>query len=117
MFIKAYSGYKRPSFPIKEIALQNMDVLNKVPQDKTEEIMGILENVMAQRFINDAINNRELNKIKNEQHKKMINMITATFIVTFIAFAINISIDYYESKFANNDVQQVHIQGGGVNVR
>ena len=117
MFIKAYSGYKRPNFPIKEIALQNMYVLNKVSQDKTEEIMGILENVMAQRFINDAIDNRELNKIKNDQHKKMINMITATFIITFITFAINISIDYYESKFVNDNVQQVQIQGGEINVR
>ena len=117
MFIKSYSGYKRPNFPIREIAIQNMNVLNSVPKERQNEIMKILENVMAQRFINDAIKNRELNKIKSDQHNKMIKMITCTFIITFIAFALNISIDYYESKFVNDEVQQVYIQGGEVDVR
>lgn len=117
MFIKSYSGYKRPNFPIKEIATQNMNVLNSVSQKQRNEILEVLENVMAQRFINDAISNRELNKIKSNQHNKMIKMITYTFIVTFITFAINISIDYYETKFINDNMQQVHIQGGEINVR
>jgi hypothetical protein len=117
MFIKSYSGYKRPNFPIKEVAMQNMNVLSKIPQDKTNEIMGKLESVMAQRFINDAIQNRNLNIIKNRRHKQMIMMITATFIITFITFGINISIDYYEYKFLNDNVQQIHIEGGEINVR
>ncbi len=117
MFIQSYSGYKRPNFPIKEIASQNMNVLNSVLPNQIDEVMGILENVMAQRFINDAINNRELNKIKSDRYNKMIKMITLTFIITFIAFAINISIDYYETKFVKNDVQQIQIQGGEINVR
>lgn len=117
MFIKSYSGYKRPNFPIKDIATQNMNILNSVPQEQHCEILSVLENVMAQRFINDAISNRELNKIKSEQHNKMIKMITYTFILTFITFAINISIDYYETKFINDNVQQIQIQGGEINVR
>lgn len=117
MFVKSYSGYKRPNFPIKEIAIQNMRVLNSVPQEQQDNIMVFLENVMAQRFINDAIKNRELNNIKSNRHNKMIKMITATFIVTFISFAINISIDYYENKFVNNNIQQVQIQGGEIDVR
>ena len=48
---------------------------------------------------------------------KMIKIITATFIVTFIAFVINMSIDYYETKFANDYTQQVLIQGGEMNVK
>lgn len=116
-FIKSYSGYKRPNFPIKEIAIQNMNVLNSVPKEQHNEVMKSLENVMAQRFANDAIKNRELNKIKSDQHNKLIKIITYTFIITFITFAINISIDYYETKFINNDVQQVQIQGGEINVR
>ena len=117
MFIKSYSGYKRPNFPIREIAIQNTNVLNSVPQERQNEILETLENVMAQRFINDAISNRELNKIKSDQHNKMIKMITYTFILTFITFAINISIDYYETKFINDNVQQIQIQGGEINVR
>ena len=31
MFIKSYSGYKRPNFPIRESAIQNMNVLTSVP--------------------------------------------------------------------------------------
>ncbi len=117
MFIKAYSGYKRPTFPIKDIAIQNTTILNKVSPDKKDEAMELLEKIMAERFINDAIKNRNLNVIKSKRHNRMIKAITATFIVTFITFAINISIDYYESKFINDTVQQIHVQGGEINVR
>ena len=41
----------------------------------------------------------------------------ATFLVTFITFAINVSINYYESKHVQASVQQIHIQGGEINVR
>ncbi|MCD7725710.1 MAG: hypothetical protein LUI12_09220 [Clostridiales bacterium] len=116
MFINAYSGYKRPTFPIKDIALQNTTILNQVSPDKKEEAMELLESIMAQRFINDAIKNRNLNIIKSKRHNRMIKTITVTFVITFIAFAINISIDYYESKYINNTVQQIHVQGGEINV-
>ena len=88
MFIKAYSGYKRPTFPIKDIALQNTAILNQVSPTKKDEAMELLENIMAQRFINDAIQNRNLNIIKSKRHNRMIKTITATFVITFIAFAI-----------------------------
>lgn len=117
MFIKAYSGYKRPTFPIKDIALQNTAILNQVSPTKKDEAMELLENIMAQRFINDAIQNRNLNIIKSKRHNRMIKTITATFVITFIAFAINISIDYYESKYLNDTVQQIHVQGGEINVK
>lgn len=117
MFIRAYSGYERPNFPIKEIALQNMNVLKNVSSEQKDAAMSLLENIMAQRFINDAIKNRELNIIKSNRHNRMIKIITVTFLVTFISFAINVSIDYYETKYINNNVQQVYIQGGEVNVK
>lgn len=79
--------------------------------------MKSLENVMAQRLINDAIRNRELNKIKSDQHNKIMKMIINIIIISIISFAINISIDYYESKFINEDVQQIQIQGAEINVR
>ena len=115
MFLKAYSGYKRPTFPIKDIAIQNASILNKVSSDQKEEAMTLLENIMTERFINDAIENRNLNIIKSKRHNLMIKVISATFIATFITYAINISIDYYESKFINNTLQQIHIQGGEIN--
>lgn len=114
IFIKSYSGYKRPIFPIIEIAIQNINILNIVPQERHNEVMKSLENVIAQRFINDAISNRELKKLKVIN---MIKLITYTFIVTFITFAINILIDHYEAKFVNENVQQIQIQGGEINVR
>lgn len=117
MFIKAYSGYNRPTFPIKDIAVQNTTVLDQVCPSQKDEAMKLLENVMAERFINDAIKNRNLNVIKSKRHNRMIKMITATFIITFITFAINVSIDYYESKFINDNIQQIHVQGGEINVR
>lgn len=117
MFVKSYSGYNRPTFPIERTAILITNTLNTVPENQRENAKSILELKMAERFINDAIENRKLNDIKSKRHNKMINMIMATFVITFISFAINISIDYYETKFINNNVQQIHIQGGEINVR
>lgn len=117
MFFKTYSGYARPIFPIKDVALQHANVLNSVKPDQQVKANILLEQKMAERFINDAIKNRELNIIKNKKHYYLIRIIMATFIITFITFIINISIDYYETKFAQESVQEIHIQGGEINVR
>lgn len=117
MFLISYSGYKRPTFPIRDIALQNMKVLNKVPKNETNDAIKVLENTMAERFINDAIANRKLNIIKSKRHNRMIKIISITLMVTFIAFAVNIAIDYYETKYINNNVQQTCTQGGDKDAR
>ncbi len=117
MFFKTYSGYDRPTFPIKAIAIQNTNVLNSVKPEQREQANKLLEQKMAERFINDAIKNRELNVIKNKKHYYLIRLIMATFLVAFITFAINVSINYYESKHVQASVQQIHIQGGEINVR
>lgn len=117
MFFKTYSGYDRPTFPIKDIATQNTRVLNSVAPEQRDKANKLLEQKMAERFVNDAINNRKLNITKSEKHYRLIRMIMATFIVTFITFAINVSIDYYESKFVQEDINQIYIQGGEINVR
>jgi hypothetical protein len=117
MFFKTYSGYDRPTFPIKDIATQNTRVLNSVAPEQRDKANKLLEQKMAERFVNDAINNRKLNITKSEKHYRLIRMIMATFIVTFITFAINVSIDYYESKFVQEDIHQIYIQGGEINVR
>lgn len=117
MFFSTYSGYDRPTFPIKDIAVQNMRVLNSVKLKEKDKANKVLEQKMAERFINDAIHNRELNVIKNKKHYCLIRMIMATFMVTFITFGINVSINYYESKAVNENVQQIYIQGGEINAR
>lgn len=79
MFFKTYSGYDRPTFPIKAIAIQNTNVLNSVKLHQREQANKLLEQKMAERFINDAIKNRELNVIKNKKHYYLIRLIMATF--------------------------------------
>ena len=106
MFFKAYSGYDRPTFPIKRTALQNQKVLQSVSSDQTENAMDALEQAMAIRFINDAIKNRNLNIIKSNRHKRLIQLLMVTFIVTFITFAINIAIEFYETKQLKNCIEQ-----------
>lgn len=65
MFFRTYSGYDRPTFPIKDVATQNMHVLNNVNPNLKDSAIKLLEEKMAERFINDAIKNRELNVVKN----------------------------------------------------
>lgn len=117
MFFRTYSGYKTQLFPIKSIATQNTAVLNSIQTNQKDKANEILELKMAERFINDAIHNRELNIKKNDRHRSLIKMITATFIVTFLSFAINVSIDYYESTQNVQEVTEIYVQGGEIDVR
>lgn len=116
-FFRTYSGYKTQYFPIKDIASQNARVLNSVPEDQKENANEVLKLAMAERFINDAIHNRKLNVEKNNRHRNLIQMLMITFIMIFISFAINISIDYYETNYTTQDIQQIYIDGGEINVR
>lgn len=43
MFFKTYSGYDRPTFPIKAIAIQNTNVLNSVKPEQREQANKLLE--------------------------------------------------------------------------
>lgn len=118
MFFKTYSSSKKVRlYPITEVALQNSNVLNTIAKEQESNAYCILEIKMAERFINDAIYNRELNIAKNNKHNILMKMIMATFIITFISFAINISIDYYETNFIAEELQQIYINGGEINVR
>lgn len=116
MFFKTYSGYKTQLFPIKSIAIQNNTVLNSIDESQIEQADKLLAMTMAERFINDAIHNRALNVQKNDRHRNLIKMLTATFVVTFISFAINVSIDYYEDRNNVTTPTQIYIQGGEINV-
>lgn len=110
MFFKAYSGYNRPTFPIKSTAIQNTNVLTIVQSEQKDIAIEMLGEAMAIRFINDAIDNRKLNTTKSNRHKKLIQMIMATFLVMFIIFVINIAIEYYEIKTLQTNIQKEHIE-------
>lgn len=114
-FLRTYSGYKTQMFPIKDYALQNMRVLNSVKTEQKEDAYILLEQKMAERFINNAIHNRKLNVTKNNRHRLLIKIIMLTFIFIFLTFSIGVSIDFYESKCINDNVQ--HTEGGESNVK
>ena len=116
-FFKTYSGYKTQYFPIEEVAVQNTQVLNSVPNNQINDAYSILELKMSERFINDAIHNRNLNITKSNRHRTLICMLMATFIMILISFAINLSIEYYETNCKTNEIQQIYISGGEINVR
>lgn len=92
-FFITYSGYKTQMFPIKDYALQNMRVLNSVKTEQKQDAYILLEQKMAERFINDA------------------------FIFIFLTFSIGVSIDFYESKCINDNVQHIYTEGGELNAR
>lgn len=116
-FFRTYSGYKTQIFPIKEIALQNMEVLNKVRPEQVDDAYKVLSQKMAERFINDAIHNRKVNKQKNERHRRLIKIIMSTFLITFFTFAINVCIDYHETKVNKEMPIEIYIEGGELNVK
>lgn len=107
-FFKTYSGYKTQMFPIKDVAIHNMNILNQVDSNQIDDAKKALGLKMAERFINDAINNRNVNTEKNNRHRRLIQNLMASFVVTFIAFAINIAIDYYETSI-DNSTQQIYL--------
>lgn len=115
MFFRTYSGYDRPTFPIRDIAVQNTKVLNRVTSSQKEEANQLLEQIMAERFIIDAIENRKLNKIKNRKHYILIRMIMATFIVVFLTFAISLLIDYYETNISKYIIHNLYICEKSIN--
>ncbi|MBC5745863.1 hypothetical protein FMM74_020495 [Lachnospiraceae bacterium MD308] len=116
-FFITYSGYKTQMFPIKDYALQNMRVLNSVKTEQKQDAYILLEQKMAERFINDAIHNRKLNVTKNNRHRLLIQIIMSTFIFIFLTFSIGVSIDFYESKCINDNVQHIYTEGGELNAR
>lgn len=62
-FYKAYSGYEIHYYPIKE---------------------------MAERYLNDAIHNREQNRLKNKRHRRLIHLVAITFMILLVNFAVSI---------------------------
>ena len=51
--------------------------------------------MMSERYLNDAIHNREQNRLKNERHRRLINFIAITFMVILINYASSVYILNY----------------------
>ena len=122
VFYKAYSKYNYCYFPIKDMALKTIETYNiaktsQNPKKNSKKADNHVYNMFCERYLNDAITNRNINIIKNDRHKKVVTYICICFILTIITFAIGIGIDYYETNFINENVQHIIINGGEVNVK
>lgn len=107
-FYKAYSGYKTQYFPIKAMARAVKETYYIA--NKKEAADKHVYDMFCERYINDAIHNREVNKEKNNNHKVLISWICRAFVFLIISYTIGICINHYESKIVDN-VQKVYIEG------
>ena len=96
-FYKAYSGYNIHYYPIKEMAIvcnQTYELAEK-GQIKKKQAEKHIKDMMSERYLNDAIHNREQNRLKNERHRRLINFIAITFMVILINYASSVYILNY----------------------
>lgn len=118
-FYYTYSGYSYNYFPIDDMANATIETYNIAGNDKEDIKLADkhIYNMYCERFLNDAITNRNSNIIKNSNHKKLTQIICISFIITAIAYAYGVGLDYYETKFIEQNTNHVIIDGGEINVR
>lgn len=118
IFYFTYSGYKYNYFPIEDMALVTIQTYEIAGEDKKDikRANKHIYNMYCERFLNDAIKNRDINIIKNNKHKKLMQLICISFITTAITFSYGIAIDYYETKYVDDNTTHVIIDGGDINV-
>ena len=70
-FYKSYSGYEIHYYPIKEMAIASNETYKLVDngQIKKRQAEKHVRNMMAERYLNDAIHNGEQNRLKNKRQK------------------------------------------------
>ena len=64
-------------------------------QIKKKQAEKHIKDMMSERYLNDAIHNREQNRLKNERHRRLINFIAITFMVILINYASSVYILNY----------------------
>lgn len=121
-FYKAYSKYNYCYFPIKKIALVTKETYeiaqNSSNPKKDRKIADHhVYDMYCERYLNDAIVNRNINIIKNDRHKKAVTYVCICFILTIITFSFGVGIDYYETNFIKENIQHIEIDGGEINVK
>jgi len=91
-FYKAYSGYEIHYYPIKEMAIASNETFKLVDtgQIKKKQAEKHVRNMMAERYLNDAIHNREQNRLKNKRHRRLIHLVAITFMILLVNYAVSI---------------------------
>ena len=117
-FFKSYSNYSYSYFPIDEMANATIQTYEIAGSDKKEikRANKHIYNMYCERFLNDAITNRQVNISKNNNHRKLTQVICVSFIITVLTFAVGVGIDYYECKFIDTNTTYIIIDGGEINV-
>ena len=117
-FFKSYSNYSYSYFPINDMAKATIQTYNIAGNDKTEieRADKHIYNMYCERFLNDAITNRKVNISKNNNQRKLTQIICISFIITVLTFAFGVGIDYYECKFIDTNTTHIIIDGGEINV-
>lgn len=106
LFFRTYSGNETHLFPIEDFARQHMNVLARVRKEQRDEAEQLLELKMAERFVNDAIYNRKMNNRKNMRHKWLLRTLLLAYTVTFLTFALGVSISFYETQTAEGSTRE-----------
>ena len=115
-FYKAYSGYEIHYYPIKEMAVASNETFKLVDngQIKKKQAEKHVRNMMAERYLNDAIHNREQNRLKNKRHRRLIHSVAITFMILLVNYAVSI----YFSNCTDTDINVNNCQcceGGEIN--
>lgn len=116
-FYKSYSGYKIAYLPIKEMAIAITTTYQMTDEANIEKANVHVNNMLCESFINQAIHNREVNFVKNKNNKSLSSFICIAFVITILSYTFSVGINYYETKYINNNTQNVYIQGGEINVK
>lgn len=108
-FYKAYTGYEIHYFPIKDMAIACNETYKLVYKGliEREQAEKHVKNMMSERYLNDAIHNREQNSLKNKRHRRLIHFVAITFIILLTSYAFSLYLANYSATDINiNNYQQ-----------
>lgn len=87
-FYKTYYGYEYNLFPVKDFINFTNETYNLSEHYTIDELNSHVYNNMCKLFIENAILNREQNKRKNINHKKLTTNILKSVVLVMISYTI-----------------------------
>lgn len=92
VFYKAYSGYEIHYYPIKGVEVACKQTYKLVEDGKIKDYQAEqhIKNMKCERYLKDAIHNREQNTLKNNRYRRLIQWIAISFIILLINYAVGI---------------------------
>lgn len=98
LFCKSYSGYEIHYYPIKEMALASKETFDLVANGQIlkEQAEKHVINMMAERYLNDAIYNRAQNRLKNKRHRCLMQWVAINFLILLVDYVVSIIFDYVQ---------------------